>query len=246
MTKTPRKPTPGPIELMVLDKSRRRCALCFHVSGDLTEKLGQIAHLDQNRANFAEDNLAFLCMSHHSLYDSKTSQHKNYTIAEVKKARDRLYEAIEQGLHIQEARKTYVGFDDDRVTLQAIIDAMGGQTMTFLREFDFGNTFPISNLEGLKVVVLDRCHAEHEFVDRELEALRKKLVETGRRLLNLIVTYTFPLQNNSSGWVKIPDEWEENDHHRFFKIIAEMNDAANGVCAAYGDLVRAGRSKLAR
>jgi hypothetical protein len=100
MTKEPRKPTPGAIELSVLDQSRRRCALCFHLKGDLTEKLGQIAHLDDNPANYAEDNLAFLCMEHHSLYDSKTSQHKNYTVAEMKTARDRLYQAIKEGRHI--------------------------------------------------------------------------------------------------------------------------------------------------
>jgi hypothetical protein len=99
-TKEPRKPTPPEVELSVLEQSRRRCALCFHLNGDLREKHGQIAHLDQDRANYAEDNLAFLCMEHHSVYDSKTSQHKNYTIHEVKKARTILCEAIMQGRHV--------------------------------------------------------------------------------------------------------------------------------------------------
>jgi hypothetical protein len=42
----------------------------------LSEKLGQIAHLDKDPSNAAEDNLAFMCLTHHALYDSKTSQHK--------------------------------------------------------------------------------------------------------------------------------------------------------------------------
>jgi hypothetical protein len=33
-----------------------------------------------------------MCLDHHSLYDSKTKQHKNYTIHEVKDARSRLYD----------------------------------------------------------------------------------------------------------------------------------------------------------
>jgi hypothetical protein len=66
----------------------------------MREKHGQIAHLDQDPANSAEDNLAFLCIEHHSLYDSKTSQHKNYTNQEVKKARTALYEAVAQGRHV--------------------------------------------------------------------------------------------------------------------------------------------------
>jgi hypothetical protein len=100
MTKEPRKRTPREIELSVLDQSRRRCALCFHLKGDLMEKHGQIAHLDNDPANYVEDNLAFFCMEHHSPYDSTTSQHKNYTVVEVKTARDRLYQAIRDNRHI--------------------------------------------------------------------------------------------------------------------------------------------------
>ena len=118
--------------------------------------------------------------------------------------------------------------------------------MTFLRNFDFGNPFDNHQLDGLRVVILDRTHAEHEFVDLGLEAFRKNLLETGRTLLDLLATYTFPLKNDSPGWVKIPDELEESDPTRFFARIKEMNDAANRVCASYGELVRAARSKLAR
>ncbi|MGA2769567.1 MAG: hypothetical protein ABSG26_02000 [Bryobacteraceae bacterium] len=92
MAKQPRrKPTPPEIEKIVLTKSRRRCALCFHLDGDTRQKKGQIAHLDHRRAYGIEDNLAWLCLDHHSEYDSVTSQHKNYTIAEVKDARQALY-----------------------------------------------------------------------------------------------------------------------------------------------------------
>jgi hypothetical protein len=65
--------------------AERRCCLCFGLDNDFTEKLGQIAHLDKDSANYSEDNLAWLCLPHHSTYDSKTSQHKNYTIEEAKR-----------------------------------------------------------------------------------------------------------------------------------------------------------------
>jgi hypothetical protein len=65
----------------------------------LNEKLGQIAHLDKDPSNAAEDNLAFMCLVHHALYDSRTSQHKNYTIQEAKAARNKLYEAVRQNQH---------------------------------------------------------------------------------------------------------------------------------------------------
>jgi hypothetical protein len=94
-----RSRTPAEIETAVLVKSARRCTLCFHLSCDLGEKLGQIAHLDKDPSNAAEDNLAFMCLDHHTLYDSKASQHKNYTIQEAKAAREKLYDAIAQNRH---------------------------------------------------------------------------------------------------------------------------------------------------
>src|SRR5271157_681818 len=96
-----RKRIPIEIETAVLEKSARRCSLCFHLSlsRDFTEKLGQIAHLDGDPSNCVEDNLAWMCLDHHTQFDSTTSQHKNYTVPEVKAARSRLYEAIIQERH---------------------------------------------------------------------------------------------------------------------------------------------------
>jgi hypothetical protein len=95
-----RRRTPNKIETAVLMKSVRRCALCYHLDGDLSKKDGQVAHLDQDPSNFVEDNLCFLCLQHHSHYDSKTKQHKNYQMGEAKEARKKLYDAIRQNKHL--------------------------------------------------------------------------------------------------------------------------------------------------
>jgi len=92
-----RKSIPPQVEAEVLLKSARRCALCFHLNSDLGEKLGQIAHVNQDPSDSSEDNLVWLCLDHHTVRDSRTSQHKNYTVAEVKAARARLYSRIAQG-----------------------------------------------------------------------------------------------------------------------------------------------------
>jgi hypothetical protein len=44
-----------------------------------------------------------MCLEHHSLFDSKTKQHKNYTVHEVKAARDKLYELVAAGKHMVSA-----------------------------------------------------------------------------------------------------------------------------------------------
>lgn len=89
---------PKPIETELLRLSARRCCLCYGLHQDLEEKEGQIAHLDKDNSNNKIDNLAWLCLErvHHSYYDSKTSQHKNYTIQEVKSYRKDLYSVIEK------------------------------------------------------------------------------------------------------------------------------------------------------
>ncbi len=89
-----RKKVPKSIEADVLVSSRRRCCLCYGLRRDLQEKRGQIAHLDHNNENNAEENLAFLCLEHHDQYDTRTSQSKNYTIGEVKRFRSELYSAV--------------------------------------------------------------------------------------------------------------------------------------------------------
>lgn len=88
---TNRPRIPAAIESMVLRSSKRNCALCFGLKNDLTQKPGQIAHLNKDRTDNRFENLAWLCFEHHDSYDSTTSQSKNYTLHEVKAYRDQLY-----------------------------------------------------------------------------------------------------------------------------------------------------------
>lgn len=87
-----RRRTSEATETAVLMKSRRRCCLCYFLDRNEKEVEGQIAHLDRDHANSAEDNLAYLCLAHHNRYDSRTSQSKGYKESEVRQYRDRLYE----------------------------------------------------------------------------------------------------------------------------------------------------------
>jgi len=89
-----RKPVPPDTQTSVLVKSRRRCCICFGLNRDTDLKAGQIAHLDHDRDNNNEDNLAFLCFDHHDEYDSRTSQRKGFTAGEVKQFRAELHDSI--------------------------------------------------------------------------------------------------------------------------------------------------------
>lgn len=89
-----RKRIQDDVQARVLLRSRRRCCICFGLKRDTSIKQGQIAHLDKDSSNNAEDNLAFLCLACHDRYDSTTSQSKNFTMAEVKGFRSELDASI--------------------------------------------------------------------------------------------------------------------------------------------------------
>jgi hypothetical protein len=232
-------------ETKVLTSGARRCALCFHLVGDLSEKEGQIAHVDRNRANKAPDNLAFLCLPHHSIYDSTNSQHKNYTPRELKAVRAQLYEAIAAGKHHtyrRDAARPQPGLAADRQTLEALTSLMAStRTIAWLREFNFaGFSFDSSRLDGLDIYV-NQKGAEHEFIDTELEPLRKGFQDASRKLLSEIAVNVF---STGSGHVGIPQDWEIDQPERFYKGVETIHSGTTVVCNTYDDLVRLAKRKL--
>jgi hypothetical protein len=243
--KPPRKKTPDDIEADVLRKSVRRCTLCFYLKGNLKEKHGQVTHLNGDRTNYAMDNLAFMCLKHHTLYDSTTSQHKNYTLKEVKAARARLYEAIAQGQHLTPAMggQAPAGRETDRQTLRALLAVMAKSgTMDWLRDANFaGWSFDWSRLHGVERFIM-RKGPEHEFIDPELEKLRKKFYDAGKKLVTLLATDTFPVGNGSRQ--AIPEDWETEQPERFEKAVKETHAAADLVCSSYDQLVRTAKKRL--
>jgi len=90
-----RKEFPRQVQDQVLINSRRRCALCFGLKGDLAVKPGQVAHIGDPKDSTLE-NAVFLCLEHHDEYDSKTSQAKALTPKELKWYRDQLYGFVEK------------------------------------------------------------------------------------------------------------------------------------------------------
>ena len=91
-----RKNPTDDVQAFVLVTSRRRCALCFGLRGDMQEKRnGQLAHVDRDATNSSTDNLVFLCLEHHDEYDTRHSQSKGFTPKELLHYRTVLYKYLE-------------------------------------------------------------------------------------------------------------------------------------------------------
>jgi hypothetical protein len=93
-------------QAQVLLEGRRRCCVCFGLNRDAQLKKGQIAHLDGNRDNNAPKNLVFLCLEHHDEYDSRTSQSKGLTLAEVTHFRKELEAHLKSHPNLAEPKTT--------------------------------------------------------------------------------------------------------------------------------------------
>jgi hypothetical protein len=244
--KPPRKKTLPDVEITVLANSARRCTLCFHLKGDLTEKLGQIAHLDQDRSHRAEDNLSWMCLEHHSLYDSKTKQHKNYTILEVKAARAKLYKIVAEGKHLTPATALpYLQAEADKKVLRDFLEIVPSNgSIRFIRTNNFEFPFRDKSLDDIDFFFNDRNGPDYEFLDPELETVRQKFRGACEALLSVLATQTFP--TNNPDWQSVPDDWAEGkDPKRFHRAVDEIHTAAETVCRTYDELVRLARRKLA-
>jgi len=71
--------------------------LCYFLAQDGQRKKGQLAHINHNRSDAREENLAWLCHDHHDEYDSRTSQTKNMTPHELLRYKTMLEESISKG-----------------------------------------------------------------------------------------------------------------------------------------------------
>lgn len=114
----------------------------------------------------------------------------------------------------------------------------------FLKTHDFLGSF---NRDGIRPIVqflYDWGNAEHEFQDKEIEALKAELYGAARQFDTLIGKYTSP---NKHGFQAVrPDHYEGGDHREleFQREAEEIGDAADLVVAKHQEFVRAGRQKF--
>jgi hypothetical protein len=133
---TKRKKIPQATESDVLEKSGRRCCICYALHRNFKVKRGQVAHLDHNSANSKFDNLCFLCQRHHDDYDAPRRQSKGLTLNEVKRYRSDLYETLAEW---KESR-------------QAVTNSPIGSQIPLLNFFEETSSVVKTTTQGLQII----------------------------------------------------------------------------------------------
>ena len=114
----------------------------------------------------------------------------------------------------------------------------------FLKAHDFLGSFKRDSIRPVEQFLYEWGNAEHEFQDKEIEALKAELYGAARTFDTLIGKYTSP---NKHGFQAVrPDQYEGGDQREleFQREAEEIGDAADLVVAKHQDFVRAGRQKF--
>ncbi|MCE7869178.1 hypothetical protein DYH09_02240 [bacterium CPR1] len=104
----------------ILKVSERVCALCYQFERDLSVKRqGHVAHIDRKppgeKRNHKVDNLCWLCLAHHDLYDSTPRLSKGLQPAELRAYRDKVHQMVRE----EKAPQPYSG---PRAVLEMEVD----------------------------------------------------------------------------------------------------------------------------
>lgn len=118
-------------------------------------------------------------------------------------------------------------------------------SITFIRDHDFGGSFNLEIVIPIKEFSYYWDNAEHEFVDEELEVLKKDLIKKASEFSLAIGKNTSP---NSKGFQSVypdthldpPEEFEK----RIRSEIKEIHDAADELIKSHQKIMRVGRKKL--
>lgn len=130
-----------------------------------------------------------------------------------------------------------------------------GDTETFLRETNLCGSFETRRLEGMDTLLRLGGSLDVEFIDSELESLRKTMENDMWKLSRLIATQTSPISGDA-GWNRIHDPYagvfdfsfrggdEAQLHEQAWEKGMEMNEIATHICETYDELIRLCRRRL--
>ncbi|TQS00061.1 nucleotide-binding protein [Paenibacillus ottowii] len=117
-------------------------------------------------------------------------------------------------------------------------------SINFIRTHSFEGSYRRDLLDDLRNFHQDGDNATMEFVNPELEGLRKQLYQDVNKFLFLLAKNTWVNKMNSD-YSSVPSDWEEEQPERFNQVISEIHDTAESICSTYDLLIRRSRLLLA-
>lgn len=116
-------------------------------------------------------------------------------------------------------------------------------SIAFLRTNNFaGFSFDLKNLEQIDNFFFRfKDNSTLEFINPDIEKLKKNLYVSIDIFQDLIAGYTFPIGNNRQ---IVPEEWEIECPDHFYDVVDKIQNSTKNICRDYDTLVRIGRIKI--
>jgi hypothetical protein len=138
----------------------------------------------------------------------------------------------------------------DDETYRNLVAVLPREPVRFLRDHDFGGPWPADMTRPIWRFVEERNSVEDQFLDPELEDIRRRLHEAASRFAHASAQYGVPHRtlegyHELAGSDRRRDEPPEGPHYeRFEAWRQELGELADAAANAYDELVGAARTRL--
>jgi len=124
-----------------------------------------------------------------------------------------------------------------------LIELPSSGSIDFLRNHDFYNPFRINEYNQLLNFVYEWDNAEHEFINKDIEKTRKRLLGEINQFLDYSGTKTYPLKTDfQTVMTDIDSEIELSEETK--KSISKLNEYGSSIYNLHQELIRKGRENL--
>lgn len=147
-------------------------------------------------------------------------------------------------LHIQTIKKLDNNASQDKSLYERFLLALPSNgSMDFLKHHDFHNSFPLNDLRQIINFPQEWDNAECEFMNNDLEEIRKELLEKIKHFVYDSSMKTFPAGDGIQTIMTYADEeWDLTENTQ--KNIALLNQYGDDIYELHQKLIRKGRNVL--
>jgi hypothetical protein len=120
-------------------------------------------------------------------------------------------------------------------------------SVLFLRQHDFGGSFSWDKLDDLDTFCAECLNPHFEFIDTELERIRKDLLEKIQQFTDILSHNTWPHETyaiNTSRVSSVPAEWRRTDRERYTQVTEQLNTLSFQIGECYDLIVKLGRRRF--
>lgn len=134
--------------------------------------------------------------------------------------------------------------DKDKDTLARLDKYLPFETVKYIREHDFGGSFPNTIFDELRRFHEESKNPDFIFLNRELEKNRKKLVDLTQEFQNLIALNSFPVENPNLDYNKIPQSHEFPSDDKWLELMKKIHSLADDIFKTYSNIKQTARKKI--